>query len=328
MKNPVGYCLVLILLALVFSMGCTAFATPTPTPTPVPTSTPTPAPTDTPRPTATPADPNALPSAIAFALNKTGDAKSMRFDFESLITLVREGKEQVVPGLSLSGIDSTLNRHVTISGTSSETNHVLTYEVIIVGDEVYLKGLEGVAGVDPQKWYRVPPEMEASVRGFPTARGLLASFDAKEFGKAQFASTGGETLDNQQCSLWSAKNPEAALNLIGITNEGDLKKQLGSIDTTQFKVWTCADGYIHRMTGQVNGHDANNTANKTKVDVRFALADFDQALAVQTPEGANLFPTPASTPTRGIVVTVTPAQSATAALTETETATATPTPQQ
>jgi hypothetical protein len=216
-----------------------------------------------------------------------------------MVTLVRNGKNQVVPGLSLSGIESTLNRSITISGTTSDTREFLTYQVIVLGDSVYLKGLTGVAGVDPQQWYTLPTSVQAGVRRLPTAHGLLASFDPQEFAGAGFSAAGNQGLDDEECSIWSAKQVQFVGSLLGISQGSDLQQQLGTVDNAEVKIWICADGFIHLVTGEVNGHDAKNQADTTAVSLRFAMADFDQALAIQAPANVKPFPTPPPTGTPG-----------------------------
>lgn len=283
--------------------GCAPAATPTPAPTapPPPTETATPAPTATEtaaaQPSATAVVTSTLPAPVGFALNKTQNAKSLRYQFETSVSITQDGKSQVIPGLSLNGTDSTLNRQVTISGTTSDTNEFITYEVIVLGDKVYLKGLKGVTGVDPAVWYELPADAQAGVRRLPSARGLLASFTQDDFSKGQFEQAGTETLDNVQCSIWSAKNGQFVLNLVGVTEGTELGKQVGVVDSSEFKLWTCADGYVHLMTGLVQGHSASNQNNTAAVNLRFVLSDLDQPLDIKAPDNTQPFPIQAQQPT-------------------------------
>jgi hypothetical protein len=234
------------------------------------------------------------PPAIAFALNKTQLAKSMDFDFESAVTVVQDGKTTKIPGLALKGEDSTLNRNVTISGTTSDTNEFITYQVIVVGPDVFIKGLTGVPGVDVEQWYQLPEQAQAGVRQLPTARGLMASFSPEDVGKANFVSAGSETLDGEKCSIWEAQNPESAQILIGVTEDSELKQQLGEVDSAEFRIWTCADGFIHQLIGEVNGHSPQNPDNTTTVNMRFLLSDLDEALEIIAP--TDVLPVPVGQP--------------------------------
>ncbi|MCI0476085.1 MAG: hypothetical protein L0Y55_07540, partial [Anaerolineales bacterium] len=316
-------------------IGCGILPTPTPMPTatPLPTNTPTVVPTNTatPRPSAT-VQTNALPPAISFALNKTQGARSVVFDFATGITAVQDGKTTQLPGFALKGKDSTLNRHVTVSGTTSDTNEFITYEVIVFGENVYVKGLTGVPGIDPTLWYALPAEIQASVRRLPTARALVASFSPDDFEKAKFQAAGTETLDGEKCTVWAAQDAASIQKIIGVTEANELKKQMGEIDASALKVWTCADGYIHKIQGQVQGHDAQNKSNTVSIQLHFQMNEFDRALDIQAPADAKPFQpqapttaTPAAsasaTPT-----TATPAASASAAPTTNVIRTLTPTP--
>ena len=291
-----------------FLLGCSVLTPPTPTPTPAPTNTPTVVPSNTPtRPAPTATQGTGLPPAIAISLNRTQQLKSVRFEFESGITSVKDGKTTEIPGLVLKGEDSTLNRHVTLTGTTRDTNELITYEVIVIGDKLYIKGLTGQAGVDPNQWYQLPEQMQATIRNLPTAGGLVASFNPEEFAKARFQKEGAEFIDDQDCSIWSAQDPDLAQTLMGVTADSQLKQQLGEIDKTEFKVWTCSDGFIHLMTGQVVGHDASNKANTTTVTLRFHMTDFDQALKIEPPTDAKLFQPPTPRPTSCATASPTPA---------------------
>lgn len=300
-----------------FVIGCSAFTPPTPTPTPAPTETPTPLPTVTSaptrlKPTATPE--NQIPSAIAFALNKTQNASTMNFEFESVVTITQNGQTQKIPGLTINGYDSTLNRQVTISGTTSDTREFITYDVIVIGQDVYVKGLAS-NGLDTAQWYRLPEPMQSGVRRLPTARGLIASFDPADVGKARFQQAGTENVDDETCTVWDAQNTDFAQTLVGVTPDSELGKQLGTVDSAEFKLWTCADGYIHLMTGSVQGHSAQNAADKTGVTLRFRMTDFDQSQTIQPPSDAKSLPTPSqagATPTaRSAAPTPTETKSAT-----------------
>ncbi|MBI4675046.1 MAG: hypothetical protein HY741_25685 [Chloroflexi bacterium] len=291
MKKHV-HLLVLLCACIILCTGCGILPTPTPTPTatPLPTDTPTQVPTNTatPRPSAT-ANANALPPAISFALNKTQGARAMNFDFATSITALQDGKTTQLPGFALKGQDSTLNRHVTVSGTTSDTNEFITYEVIVFGDAVYVKGLTGIPGIDPQLWYALPAEIQASVRRLPTARALVASFSAEDFGQAKFQAAGPETIDGEKCTAWSAQDAASIQKIIGVTEASELKKQMGEIDSSELKVWTCADGYIHRIKGLVKGHSTQNPANGVTITLSFEMSQFDAALDIEPPADAKPF---------------------------------------
>ncbi|OQY97423.1 MAG: hypothetical protein B6D41_03545, partial [Chloroflexi bacterium UTCFX4] len=148
----------LIIIAALALVGCDNLIAPTPTETPTetPTSIPTATAAPTARPSATPAKTDALPPAIAFALNKTQNVRSLDFDFSTGITRVHANQTTELPGLAIKGQDSTLNRSVVISGMTSDTNEFITYQVIVLGENVYIKGLTDVPGIDPTLWYQLP----------------------------------------------------------------------------------------------------------------------------------------------------------------------------
>lgn len=294
-----------VALAAILIVGCGgATPTPTPAPTAAPTDTPTPVPPTATRPSPTATRADVLPSAIAFALNKTQNARSMQFDFESAVRVTKDGETNKVPGLAIKGADSTLNRNVIISGTTSDTNEFITYDVIVFGEQVFIKGLVGVPGIDAEQWYELPEPQQAGVRRLPTARGLIASFDPAEMGRAEFQASGSEELDGEKCTVWTAQKAEFAQQLIGVTEASDLKKQLGEVDSSEFQVWTCADGFIHQIRGQVSGHAAENAANTAIVTLKFLMSAFDAAVDIEAPPDAQPFPAPPSQPQPTVAPTV------------------------
>ncbi len=299
--------------AMFFLFGCGILPTPTPTPTatPLPTQTPTAVPTNTatPRPSPTATKTNALPPALTFALNKTQRALSMNFDFATRFIATQNDTKSEQPGLAIQGQDSTLNRHVKVSGLASDTNELITYELIVSGDNAYVKGLTGVPGIDPALWYVLPAELQAGVRRLPTASGLLSSFTLDDFAAAKFQAAGSETFDEQTCTIWTAQNKTTIQKIIGINDSETLKQQLGEIDQTELKVWTCADGYIHLIRGQVRGHNAAKPNDTVSIELYFQMNQFDQAFSIQEPPDALPFapeqdtnagtPTPEKTPAPG-----------------------------
>ena len=321
-------------IAVILFVGCGIVPTPTPTPTATPLPTNTPLPTATALPTATRPQPtatkeNALPPAIAFALNKTQSMRAVEFDFATGIVRVQDGKTTDLPGLAVKGQDSTLNRRVVVSGTTSDTNEFITYEVIVFGENAYVKGLTGVPGIDPALWYVLPADLQTGVRRLPTARGLLNSFNADDFAAAKFQKEGTETLDDETCTLWSAQNPQVIQKIIGVNDSETLKKQLGEIDRSELKLWTCADGYIHKIQGQVLGHNALDKNDTVSIKLDFAMNRFDQALDIQAPPDAKPFvqqePTTA-TPASSTSPTPSPSPTAPGKTTTPTQATPSPTP--
>lgn len=289
--------LAIALIAVFLTVGCGgATPTPTPEPTAVPTETPIPAPPTATRPPPTPTRADVLPSAIAFALNKTQNARSMQFDFESAVTTVEDGTTNKIPGLAIKGADSTLNRNVNITGTTTDTNELISYDVIVLGNSVFIKGLTGVPSIEPDRWYELPEAAQAGVRRLPTARGLIASFDPAEMGKAEFQSSGNEDLDGEKCSIWTAQKPEIIQQLIGVTDDSDLKTRLGEIDSSELKIWTCSDGFIHQLIGEVKGHATDNPENTASITLKFLMNDFEAAVDIQAPSDPLPFPTQSSQP--------------------------------
>lgn len=296
MNSPLRLCFfsgsILVLLVL---WGCTGAAS---TPQPTVLSNPT-ALTKTVPPTSTSSLPvsgtaanDMLPPEISAAFSKTRAAQNVRYEISSEFSFIQDGKQVKPPGLQARGEESGANHHLAISGIMNATGETATFEFVTLEGVTYIKGLSGIPGVDPTQWYIFPKELGNVTRDAPGVKALLADLAAQNLDRGNFQTAGTETVDGQACTVWSAQNPKLAQSFIGIANNRDTTSQLQTLDKGEFRMWTCADGYIHRITGAVWGHDASNPNNQANMQLTFHIFDHDAPITITAPAGAQEFQLP------------------------------------
>ena len=264
--------------------------------TPLPTSTIS-APTRAPAPTVAPAtnfNSDKSPAEIADAYRKTLALQRVRYKITSLISYMQNGAPVQQPGLNARGAESGSNRSFAISGIMNTTGEPATFEFITLDNITYVKGLSGIPGVQPDKWYKFPPELGNFTRDAPGIKTLLADLKLDEQRANSFAHTGSEALDGHACDIWLANDSKLAEGFIGIANNAQATEQLQAVDGGQVRVWTCDDGYLHRLTGSLQGHAPDNSANKATMELDFVLFDHNVEIPLTAPPGAQDFQVPAT----------------------------------
>jgi hypothetical protein len=233
-----------------------------------------------------------LPLEILAAFKKTRAVKNVRYEITSHVSFVQNGATVERPGLNAQGAESGDNRHLAISGIMNTTGEVATFEFITLDGVTYIKGLRGIPGVNPAQWYKFPQELGNVTRDAPSVKTLLAEFELPDLKQGEFTSADSETVDGTACTIWTAHDPKLAQGFIGIANSHEAANQLRALDKGEFRVWTCADGYIHRITGSVQGHDPSNTENQATVQMTFHLYDHDASIDISPPPDAQDFQVP------------------------------------
>lgn len=279
---------VLAILILPVLGGCGSNPTATPAPTLSPTTVATNSPATAPHPLPT----STLPAEILAAFKKTRAVQNVRFEITSLVTFMQNGKTVTQPGLNAQGKENGENRHLAISGTMNSTGEMATFEFVTLNGVTYIKGLNGIPGVNPAQWYRFPQELGNVTHDAPSVKSLLSELEAQDLTQGAFQTAGNETLDNQSCTLWRAHNTKLAEGFIGIANNHDATGQLKALDDGEFLISICADGYLHRITGKVKGHNPDNPAQKASIQLEFHLFDHDTQIAITAPQDATDFQVP------------------------------------
>jgi hypothetical protein len=243
--------------------------------------------------------PEPLPAAISDALEKTKNINRVRYEIQVNASFADNGAATQQPPVITQGEENGADRHLVIQGMHSANGELLPYEAITVGQVTYIKGLNGISGVDPNTWYRFTAELGNITRDAPTVKKQLAELQNDEFKRGQFQSTGKETLDNLECTIWASQNEKLAPAFLGVNDDPELAAQVQVLDNSELQIWTCADGYVHRVHAALQGHNKKNSAHQSGVQVNFRIYDQNGKIAITAPSGAQDFQLPSTetTPT-------------------------------
>ncbi len=233
---------------------------------------------------------------VAQAFAKTRAVRQVRYEIASQVALTQQDKIVQQPGLNARGAESGENRQLALSGIMNATGQPTTFEFITLNGVTYIKGLNGIPGVNPAQWYRFPQELGNVTHDAPGVKSLLAQLETHAIEQANFQSVGQETLDGQTCVIWLARDPNLAQGLLGIAGGAQAGSQMQALDDSEFRVWTCADGYIHRFAGVVRGHDPANPAHQSTAQLAIHLYDHDAEIVITAPSDAQDFQAPAADP--------------------------------
>ncbi len=280
---------VLALLVIVIP-GCRK-STPIPTPTTLPTVAPTrtaalvPT-TPSPEVTVTSAAGN-LPPDPVIAFGKTKSARALQFDFAWNMALTENGqtRQQEITG---QGADDGASEHLSVSGPNPVTLKPITFEMFHTADRMLVKGLAFGPGTDLDVWYEFPAQMGNLDKSMPNPREQLTGLNAQDFLGGDLNPSGTETVDAQACQVWTtrpgldAHTSVLAQDVLN-TFSPDLQRTLTAPESMEVSVWTCADGYLHRLQVKLAGHDLNNTEDKAQIDFTDHFYDFDSTNIKLTP---------------------------------------------
>jgi len=233
---------------------------------------------------------------VAQAFAKTRAVRQVRYEIASQVALTQQDQIVQQPGLKARGAESGENRQLALSGSMNATGQPATFEFITLDGVTYIKGLNGIPGVNPAQWYRFPQELGNVTHDAPGVKSLLAQLDTRAIEQANFQRTGQETLDGQACVIWLARDPNLAQGLLGIAGGAQAGSQMQALDDSEFRVWTCADGYIHRFAGMVRGHDPAQPAHQATAQLAIHLYDHDAEIVITAPPDAQDFQAPAADP--------------------------------
>lgn len=233
-----------------------------------------------------------LPTAITDALARTRAVRNLRYEITSQVSLTQDSKAIQQPGLNAQGAESGDNRQLLLSGIMNATGQAATFEFITLNGVTFIKGLNGIPGVNPAQWYRFPKELGNVTHDAPGVKSLLAQLETQDIQNAEFQTAGSETIDGQPCEIWTARDPKLAVGLLGIAGSAQANNELQALDVGEFRVWTCADGYLHRLTGLVQGHDPSNPNNRATVQLTVHLYDHDADILITAPPDARDFQVP------------------------------------
>src|SRR5581483_7867676 len=233
-------------------------------PTAVP-ATPTPAPSSTSSSTAT--------GPLAAALNKTKAATTYRVD----LNIGTEGDLSALGGptptpssdnqtellLSMQGEFNGPNAHFTAQGAAIRSlglDPTRVLEIVNYNGDLYVKGPVPEIGATENKWYKAPPQV-APPQLNPSS--VLDAFGDTALNPSDFPKTGTETLNDMSCDVYSG-DKSAVINAFSKLGSagGMTQADLDAIESAEFRLDLCEDGYLHQVHMRIQGHNKTNPEQK------------------------------------------------------------------
>ncbi|HZQ09012.1 MAG TPA: hypothetical protein VFD70_20715 [Anaerolineae bacterium] len=315
---------IIILFMVAFIAGCGANPTPTPVP-PTPTDIPTlppPSPTTVPPtvpPTSSSTSSSPATGPLTDALHKTRAATTYRVDLNIGVkgdmsalggpTPTADNENQTATLLSMQGEFNGSNAHFTTLGAALRSlgldpNRVL--EIVNYNGDLYIKGPVPEIGAAENKWYKAPPNV-APPQLNPNS--ILDAFGATGLNPSDFPNSGTESLDGMSCQVYSG-DKSAVINAFSQLSSanGMTQEDLDAIESAEFKLYLCDDGYLHQVHMLIQGHNKTNPAQKGTFETLIKLSDFDSNLQITPPAESVQLQLPQSGPTEaGTTPKATPA---------------------
>jgi len=159
----------------------------------------------------------------------------------------------------------------------------------------------GVPGLDANTWYQFPKELGNVAQNATSAKTLISGLNTEDLRRGDFKATDIEVLDLLPGQVWKASNSASLAENFGTVGGSEVvDQQLKAVDKSEFKIWTCGDGYMHQITGHVEGHDPNKASDKAIADITFHIYDFNNTnITITPPANAQPFALPGigTTPT-------------------------------
>jgi len=265
------------------------------TATPVP---PTVTPTVAPTPAASPA------SALQAALLKTSAAESYRIEIsmtgsgQPFAALSGDDTSIEVPLMTISGAYSRQSASFTMSGLATAilgSGHD-GVELIVADGKTYLRGPAPMLGATDNGWH-ILPQQQASVAQAPLGVAqLLRHLGGAEAGAFQFDNEGSQEWEGRPCDAHrgDASATRAALASFGANiapGAGSL-----SLQTGEFRLWACDDGYVHRLQMRFELSSADDPSRVIVFKAEVRLFDHGADIQISAPPDATPLALPGLTP--------------------------------
>lgn len=172
-----------------------------------------------------------------------------------------------------------------VSGFDPDSN---TLEISNVGGSVYMRST--LPNETQPRWYLIPPDQTESTRFAP--QDLLAPLAQAVYPDSAFASSGQETLGNQNCNIYTATRAAFDAVLPELAQVALLNTETVTTDTierAEYKLWVCPDGKLHRIRYNFDAHTATDATKKGSLALEVNITDYDANIVIQAPAGAVPF---------------------------------------
>lgn len=307
----------LLLLTLFVFLGCARRerVTPTPGPTDTPivypaTYTPIVPPTKTPRPPTRAPDAETL--KVLRSVQGTDSLTVYSAKMEMLVNSPTTSIMGETPGtpirfLTMEGNVDRGNSRWLLSGAlfrSATGSATVPLEMRVVNNEVYLLGPLPALGAMNKGWYSTDITSDGNAYGSVGTKSTLRFFANAGVTLPTFHPDGAEVLDKRPCTIYRADKYETGtyLQAIGAASQfsyGALSQFKENASAGDLNIWSCDDGYIHKMELNFELQCICATRDRVRFQVDIRVWDMNIIIPIQAPNGAvplpnpYLFPTPA-----------------------------------
>jgi hypothetical protein len=244
------------------------------------------------KPTVPPASQPGAGNLFGDALSKAKTAQKYRIEMAMLIGSTQAGKFAEEALLDMKGMvdgkNSSFEGKGVLMGMLSGGGAV---EIVTVDGKTYMRGISMFGMTDPKTWYSMKDSSGGSgFEGFAKPDSYDSFMgDAKP---ADFKKVRTESVDGQSCDVYvyDLKNAKNAA-ITGLLGSAKDKQDFSAIDKYEMSMWLCGDGYVHKFALDMQGHDANNPAEKGSMKINAHMWDFNNAaIKITAPAGAKPFP--------------------------------------
>lgn len=307
---------ILVLLTLaVFGCARRTRVTPTPGPTDTPvvypaTYTPVLPPTKTPRPPTRAPDAETL--KVFRAVQSTDGLNVYSAKVEMLVTSPTTSILGETPGtpirfMTMEGNVDRSNERWLLSGAlfrSATGSASIPLEMRVVNSDVYLLGPLPALGATKKSWYTTNIASDGSAYSTLGTRSTIRFFANGGVTLPTFHPDGAEVLDKRNCTIYRADKYETGtyLQALGASSQfsyGALSQFRENAEAGALDIWSCDDGYIHKMEVKFQLQCGCSPQDHVNFQVDIRVWDMNIIIPVQVPNGAvplpnpYLFPTPA-----------------------------------
>lgn len=248
---------------------------------------------DVPPPTATAIPAAAVSDTIKAALQKTRDAATYRVQMDmSFKGNLEELGAIADPDEEFSLVNMTAdvdgdNARISMTGLFASFMGIAedqALEMLVVDGQTYIRGPLPLLGASESAWY-IMDDAEGAVPFEPDS--MVRSFAEEDIGVSGFTSTGSEQLDGQQCTVFTTTDTDALKALAQTDDQsGMLPTDMEDIERAEFKIWVCADGYVHQFLMTAEGRQSDESDELITMTMRMRLSDFGRAMNMSAPTDA------------------------------------------
>jgi hypothetical protein len=218
------------------------------------------------------------------AISKAKSASKYRMQFAMIVGGTNNNKYTEETLFDMTGEVDGQNTHFSSKGgflaiLAGDANG--TVEFMTAGGKTYMKGVKMFGLTDPKVWYVTS---DNSMSGGMEDMVKPDTFQDYVNNPADFKKVGTEAVDGQSCDIYAgALKGFDASSMLGVFGGGKDTSDIGVVDTSETRIWLCADGYAHKFSVNFEGHNSKNPAEKGAFKMNGHMWDFNNAAIKVTP---------------------------------------------